>query len=500
MSDENVFQRKCCGDGVSIEELERRIDEQLEADWPVLLDDLRSLIQIESTEDLTQAKPGAPFGPGPERALDRISEIMRERLGDGASIDGYVACADIPGISGRQIGIIGHVDVVPAGPGWHFPPYDLTLRDGYLIGRGTSDDKGPLLAALWAANFWAGAAGKADDDEAVVLPLRHSIRVIAGANEETNMADVAYYQRHFPDPDFLFTPDAEFPLGYGEAGLFQGTLKSAPINGGLIVEIAGGAATNAVPGEAYAVACLADGAGADEPGGMPQPTDKVSVIALGDGLVRIEARGKSAHASTPELGESAIFLLVGYLLDNGLCSAAERPFLHLLRKVLAETDGSGAGIQATDEDFGSLTCVGGVIGMKDGCITQSVDCRYPANTSGDAIAAKLSALAETIGASFKVDIDKPPFLMNPEGAAVKALMTAYNRVTGKQAAPFTMKGGTYARKFAHAVSFGPEELDERRPDWVGTMHGPDEGISEASLKRAAKIYALAIGLLMRVDL
>ena len=88
--------------------------------------------------------------------------------------------------------------------------------------------------------------------------------------------------------------------------------------------------------------------------------------------------------------------------------------------------------------------------------------------------------------------------MQPTSREVQALMRAYNEVTGEKAEPFTMKGGTYARMFSTAVSFGPEKPWEEKPAWAGSMHGPDEAISEELLKQAFVIYVCAIGYLMEL--
>ena len=135
---------------VAEEDIEAFVAEQ----WPAFLADAERLISIDSSLDAEHAAPGAPFGPGPRAALDEALAIA-QRMGlephDG---DGYAGFADLPGESGQQIGVIGHVDVVPAGEGWDFDPFSLTCKEGVLVGRGTSDDKAPLLTALYGLKFW----------------------------------------------------------------------------------------------------------------------------------------------------------------------------------------------------------------------------------------------------------------------------------------------------------------------------------------------------------
>ena len=219
------------------------IDSYLEKNWESIVADIERVVRIESTEDLPAAKPGAPFGPGPRAALTEALDIARGMGFEVHDVDGYVGYADLPGESDTQIGIIGHVDVVPAGPGWTVEPFAVTRREGYLMGRGVIDDKGPIVTTLHAVKFWLDKGEK----------LPYTIRVIFGANEETGMHDVPYYRERFADPAFLFTPDAEFPVSYGEKGLYDATLTSKRFEDGAIIDIEGGAAPNAVPGIAHAL-------------------------------------------------------------------------------------------------------------------------------------------------------------------------------------------------------------------------------------------------------
>ncbi|MBQ9000821.1 MAG: M20/M25/M40 family metallo-hydrolase, partial [Eggerthellaceae bacterium] len=249
-------------------------------------------------------------------------------------------------------------------------------------------------------------------------------------------------------------------------------------------------AVNAVPGVASARvrAEALSGVVAAAPGA-------ISLEQLDDGTVRIEAHGTSAHASTPELGENAIGLLVDFLLDAGIGTAGERAFLELLHELHANSDGSGLGVECADEHFGALTAVGGVIALEAGRICQSIDFRYPTTTSSQVIAERVNEYAQATapGATFTMQHDKEPFLMNPDSPEARALLDAYRAVTGEDAQGQTSKGGTYARCFTTGVSFGAEKPWVKDPDWVGGMHGPDEGVSEALLKEAFSIYAIAIG-------
>ena len=465
--------------------LQNDIDSYIDQHWDDVITDLDALVHIESVEDLAAGEPGAPFGPGPREALSTVLGIASRMGFETHDCEGYIGYADMPGECETQLGIIGHVDVVPAGPGWTFEPFSVSRKDGYLFGRGVADDKGPVVVTLHALKFWR------DRLEAEGRRFPYTVRFLFGANEETNMKDVAYYRERYADPAFLFTPDAEFPVCYGESGICSGTLSSAPIEDGVIVELEGGVAVNAVPGQALArLMC-------DALSLKPAPN---VIVEESEGGALVHAKGKSAHASTPELGINALDVLFEYLLDSGVLSDGEAAFLEMARKVTAHSDGTGLGVATTDEHLGDLTSVAGKAWLDDGHMKVSIDFRYPTSTTSSVLEQKTNDVAAQCGASFVMEHDKVPFLMDPSSAPVQAMLAAYNEATGERAEPFTMKGGTYARVFTTGVSFGPEKPWEPKPEWVGSMHGPDEGIREDLLKQAFAIYVRTIEKLMAGEL
>ncbi|MBQ3301247.1 MAG: M20/M25/M40 family metallo-hydrolase, partial [Eggerthellaceae bacterium] len=177
-----------------------------------------------------------------------------------------------------------------------------------------------------------------------------------------------------------------------------------------------------------------------------------------------------------------------------------------LARACDSPDGSAFGVACSDDAFGALTSVLGMVRTtrdpKTGDLTfsQSIDFRYPTCTTSSEIEQAVREAVASCGASFAMGHDKEPFTMGADSPAIEALLSAYNQVTGESAQPFTMKGGTYARMFSRAASFGPEKPWESKPDWAGSMHGPDEAIAEDLLKEAFVVYAVAIGKLMEVQL
>ena len=260
-----------------------------------------------------------------------------------------------------------------------------------------------------------------------------------------------------------------------------------------IVELDGGTVPNAICGQATALV-RADAAS------LPA-AERIAVEPAGEGLARITATGIGGHASMPAGTVNAIGVLARYLLAQGLAGAGERDFLELLVTLTEDAYGRASGIAAADDKFGELTCVAGTIRTVDGRFVQTVDSRYPTTTTGEAITARLSELAAAHGCAFEQTSGDAPFYISPDSPEIQALLATYAEYAGKpDAQAFTIGGGTYARHFARACAFGPGDFDPDKPAWVGGEHGPDEAVSEDALRRALKIYIVAIARLMELDL
>ena len=458
------------------EALRRDLDRFAEENYDAIFRDIGRLVAINSVEG--EPEPGAPFGPGPRAALDKGLEIARE-LGlqavDCAGKIGYAQLGEGP--EDRYLATITHLDVVPTGDGWEHDPFTMREREGWIIGRGVMDDKGPSVLCLYALKYLKERN----------IPLKYPVRALLGANEESGMGDVEYYLSNFPAPLFCFSPDANFPLCNGEKGIYHGRINfRLPL--GNIVDIRGGIVVNAIPDKAEATVKA----------GKLEPAERVSVEELEPGLWHVTAAGIGGHASLPEGTVNAIGVLVDYLLAQGVCDENETKMLELLSRLHRTSDGSGLGVQADDGLFQPLTIIGGVIGVENGRIFQTLDSRYPTNTSGEKIAAGIQALAGEM-AQVTLERDAAPFYMSLDNPAVQVCINAYNDVTGENARPYTIGGGTYARDFPNAVSFGPEHPERPMPDFAGPIHGVDEAACKDYLIEALKVYILALIELEKLD-
>ena len=447
-----------------------------EAHEPDIVRDIARLVRIPSVEG--PAEPDAPFGIESKRALDCALQIAAELGLDTVNCENKIAYASVGEDRGQgYLATITHVDVVPAGDGWSEDPFTLREREGFLIGRGVMDDKGPSVLCLYALKYLKDSG----------LPLRYPVRALLGSNEETGMGDLEHYIANYPAPLFCFSPDADFPLIHGEKGIYHGRLISrhTPVN---VLEMTGGVAPNAVPAKASALVRAE----------TLQSTEAVSAEQLEPGLWELSAVGISGHASMPEGTVNAIGRIVDYVLENNIPAAEELPYFRFLQKLHAATDGSGLGLQSADDCFTPLTAVGGKISTEDGVFTQTIDCRYGISTSGERITALLREAAGD-AAEILVDADNVPFYLTLDNPAIQACIESYNLITGENARPFTIGGGTYARHFPNAAAFGPEHPERPAPDFAGPIHGIDEAARLSDFIEALKIYIVALLRLEELD-
>lgn len=135
--------------------------------------------------------------------------------------------------------------------------------------------------------------------------------------------------------------------------------------------------------------------------------------------------------------------------------------------------GRGLGIQCDDGIFPPLSIIGGMMRMENGVMKQNFDSRYPTNTSGEELVEKLAELGKEYGVEITDVENSVPFYIGTDKPEIQACLSAYNDIRGMNGTPFTMGGGTYARHFKNAISFGTEIPAEPLPDFVGKIHTSD---------------------------
>mgnify|MGYP000856397928 FL=1 len=175
---------------------------------PMLFDGLRRMVAIPSIRG--KEEPDAPFGRGPKQALEEVLKIATELGFHTKNIDDKIGYAEYGEnrADGAYYGVFGHVDVMPLGEGWNSPPLSLTLREGKLFGRGTLDNKGPILSNLYALYVLKENG----------VTFDRPVRIVFGTNEETGFGCVKHYLTKEIPPTFGWTPDCKWPVVYGERG------------------------------------------------------------------------------------------------------------------------------------------------------------------------------------------------------------------------------------------------------------------------------------------
>ena len=450
-----------------------RVSVWLRAHAEEMVEDLRSFARIRSVcrEDLKADK--APYGPECRRMLDFALNRAREMGFETEDHDGYCGSA-VLGDGENAIAIIGHLDVVPEGDQWIYPPYAATRAGDFLIGRGVSDNKSAVAMGLYLMRMF----------RELEIPLRHGLRVVMGCAEETGMTDIRHFAKSAPRPVLSLIPDSMFPANYAQKGSLQGMFDISL--GEDIVEFGGGEVFNMVPPRATALLK-----------GVPLSNLPGLEVSEESGLTRVVARGVASHAARPADGVSAIHKLSAALLESGALSEASARAMAAVKALSGDIYGEAAGIASEDPDTGRTTMVVGLARTENGLLSFSVDSRLSLNGDGERDTAALHRFARGLGLSPRDFRATRPVYMPKDDPRVEALQRAYFDATGDPAGPYTTGGNTYARELENAVTFGISFPGEQpRPDGLpeahGGAHAPDEYLHIPSLIRAAEIYAHAI--------
>ena len=448
----------------------KELDDAVAALRPEMIAALQRLIRKPSVE--ASPLPGKPFGADVDACFTEALTLCHELGFETTDLDRYIGWCEI-GSGDEMVAVLGHLDVVPEGEGWHHPPYGAEIVGSKLFGRGAIDDKGPVVASLFAL--------KAIRDLGIQLDRR--VRLLFGLNEETNDHDVFYYREHGGElPVLGFTPDGEYPLINGEKGILNEWYGiSLRQDGKLqIKSVRGGVAGNVVPAHAEAEltgpACIS----------LPEAED-ITVTRTEDGW-KVEAEGISAHGSHPEQGENAIGRLVCYL-DRLPLEGDAKQAVHFLAEKLG-TDPYGErllGHRLEDALSGPMSCNWGLIEGDAQHLWVKLNYRYPVTMERADCQPAVQAAFEAAGWALDGQVHKEKLYYPAETPLVSALLEVYRDATGDNAPPKCIGGGTYAKMLPNVVAFGPLFAGD-----PVTEHQPDECIDLERLVQNAQIIANAI--------
>ncbi len=444
-----------------------------------LLKATSEILKIKSVKEAPL--PNMPFGEGPAKALEYALALADSFGFKTKNLDNYAGWAEW-GEGDKMIGILVHLDVVPEGSGWTYPPYGGEIHEGKIYGRGAIDDKGPAMAALFALKSLKDAGVK----------LNRRVRVIFGTDEESDSKCMEYYLEHDEAPTMGFSPDANYPIINGEKGIlaFSFTTSFTSKNEECDVRILsfkGGHRHNMVPdyAKAHLLGDTAEIKNVVKNAQQTMPED-FKIEHCDDDEIIIKSYGISAHASTPEKGKNAAMLLAK-LLGKIKLAEPERNFLSFINDMIGlDTTGKGLGVDFEDEVSGPLSLNVGIVELDQSKAAVTVDIRYPIKYTGEQI---LKRIRENIPESISIEnvSDNKPHYVSEDNLMIQKLKEAYEKVTGKQAYCFSIGGGTYARMFDDCVAFGP--TFPGKPDLA---HHTNEYIEIKDLMQNLRIYTYVL--------
>lgn len=465
---------------------DQQIDEWMDAHRDEMIEDIKRLARIPSVSDLTEEVK--PFGKECRRAMDEALSLAREHGFVTENHAYYVGCVSEKKVDPKNtIGFWNHLDVVPAGEGWERDPYEPFEKEGYLIGRGVGDNKGPAVGMIYLMQCM----------RELQIPLRHDFCLYLGTNEEKQMADMEYFASHYEAPAVSVIADSGFPVCYGEKGILEGTFTTIESFSDKIKEVSGGQVSNMIPDRAFVVI---DGTKEEAKEFEEKAPEGISV-SFEDGEIRLTAKGTSRHSAFPEGSTNAIFVLSSFLKE-AVTGERDRRIFAFLADACNGYYGVTEGIAYEDGVSGKTTCAGTILRMKKRKAELTINIRYSITADSEKMQAQLQNYASSFSAKWTTDQNSKPNYFPKEHPAVKVLTDYYNEATGQKTEAFVMGGGTYARKLPNAFAYGiggmpltKKEQETKKRLFApghGGAHEPDEALYLRTYFDAIKIFAKAM--------
>lgn len=459
------------------EEIEKYIDSHRQE----MIDDICLLCRINSEK--TPYQEGKPYGEGASKAL-ALALSMAEKYGFLINnYDNYVGTADLNDKE-KQLDILAHLDVVPAGEGWTMTePFEPVEKDGRLYGRGTADDKGPAVAALYAMRAIRELG----------IPVSKNVRLILGTDEECGSSDIRHYYDVEEEAPMTFSPDGSFPVVNIEKGSLAGhfTAEFEPSEAlPRVISIHAGTKVNVVPGKAFAVF---EGLDDDLVREVSEEVEKETGVSFEiqgrNHTLEITAVGVGAHASLPTEGKNALTALLLLISRLPFAGCGQIEALHSLVKLFPchDTAGEALGIAMEDELSGALTLAFDLLEVDGSTLDATFDSRCPICSNEENVLEPARRKLAEHGFTLTNDSMTPPHHVDGNSDFVKTLLRAYETYTGRKGTCESMGGGTYVHTLKNGVAFGAA-----MPETDNKMHGADEFAVIDELLVSAKIFAQVI--------
>lgn len=420
---------------------EEEIHNYVQSHRDEIINMMKSLVKIPSVQSAPEE--GAPFGRACAEVLEYVKSCWQkngfdtELHQDGGYLLSYY------GEGKKSIGLFSHADVVSVSDDWMFTdPFDMIEKDGFLIGRGVSDDKAAVVISLYCAKMI----------KEINIPFNSKLIAFTGVNEETGMADIENYVKESTTPDFSLVTDCAFPIYRGDKGILQfEAVSDTPFKE--VANFSGGKAINITLGQA---------------------TAKIN------GNVITET-GISCHGALPEGSVNAGYLLAKKLCDENLLCKEDMEQMKFIERLLERYYGEIFGIDEKDKVFGKLTCTNGTVRTENGKPALTFDVRYGLGMDYENIKNKISEFFRQNGWTVRIISEKRPYIISEDNAYLQKCLKAYKEFCKTDVAPtYINAGATYAGALPCAVETGTDLYGgkpEGMPEGHGNAHQPDECIN-----------------------
>lgn len=428
---------------------------------------LANLIEYKSVLEKYEPNSNEPFGAANKEALDFILNLAAKDGFTVKNVDNYAGHIAY-GTGEETIGVLGHLDVVPvAGQNWATDPFKATIKDGKIYGRGTEDDKGPVVAAYYALKILKEQN----------IKLNKEVRVILGCDEESGSRCLSHYFTKEKMPELGFSPDAEFPVIYGEKAMASYYLKLKEEDN-IILDFICGSRLNIVPATAKMKLSI----------NLEKEYAEYLKAHNYQGEFKdgyYVAYGVGCHAMVPQNGLNAAFILMDFLNNYHPTKLSA----YFANNLTFDPFGKKLGINIYDEDMKDLTENVGVVNYENGYLKVGINYRIPVDNYLSKIeAAYEKSFAGNKNFSYEL-IDSCNLHYVPKDSfLVKTLLNSYQEITGDYASqPFTIGGGTYAKFIKNCVAFGPQ-----MPNSPDVCHIADEYIEIDAFVKSIAIILKAL--------
>lgn len=461
-------------------------NEYIDSKKEEILNNLQKIIQIPSVYEKSD-NLSIPFGKNVNDALNFMLKLGKELGFKTKNIDGY--CGYIEFGEGEElVGIIGHLDVVPAGEDWTYPPFSATIFDNKVYGRGAIDDKGPIIASLYAMKSILDTC-----------KIHKRVRLILGLNEENSWECINYYKKHEEIPTISFSPDADFPCIYAEKAILSSciSLDYSKYNREniYITEInCNNNPLNVVPKFCSVTLKInndkifIDSLIKNIKNSIDKNNFEIDIYKQNSTSLKLTSHGIGAHSAHPELGINSISRLIVVLAEIFKIYNINIPlFVFFNTYIHTQYNGEKLKINFNDES-GKLTLNVANFLLENNELKININMRIPIHTKIENVENSfINILSNFDKIKYKEIARKDSLFVPKDSFLVKTLSNIFNEMNNSFIEPIAIGGATYARAFDNCVSFGAN-----MPGNKDMCHQTDEFISIDNLMFACKIYAKAI--------